>query len=258
MVLLGGWAPPASASGGVSLSSVEDSPSTESESTIVELPIVITLKQPNEGKIGYRLRLSLFFSWDNIRFVDITGEDIEESLNTLSFVPGFELMVPVGERWMVRPYAQVGGLTALDIDGHRWMASLGSRATASWRHDRWILSAGGRFEYTTIFDEDWSSTDDVSFVDLGADFSFPLWFDVMGERAAAGFFIIPRRYLDRAEFVSLDGFDLGVDAHIEIGASFQIQSKPTLWFIKLPKWYGIGGRFADNHRSIRIYFGFPF
>jgi hypothetical protein len=240
------------------LQTIEDSPDASSESTIVEIPVVITLKRPIDGRIGYRLRMSLFFAWNSVRFEDISGDDIEASLRTLTVVPGVELMVPVGDRWMIRPYAQIGGLDSLDLPGHRWMASLGSRATASWRFDRWILSAGGRAEYTTVLDDDWARTDDVAFVDLGADFSFPLWFDVLGERAAAGVFVIPRRYLKTAELVGQDGFDLGVDSHIEIGVSFQIHERPRLWFVKIPKWYGIGGRFAENHKSLRIYVGFPF
>ncbi len=244
--------------GDLSLASIENAPETSTESTIVEIPIPITLRAPKDGKIGIRLRLSVFFSWNNVRLEDIEGEDIAASLETLTIVPGVEFMVPVGERWMVRPYAQIGGLEALDVPGRRWMASLGSRASVFWPFERWTLSAGGRLDFTSVFDEDWRRTDDVAFVDLGGDFSFPLWFSVKGERARLGVFLIPRYYIDPAEVVGQDGFDLGVDSHVEIGASFQIHDNPKLWFIKLPKWYGLGARFAESHRSLRIYLGFPF
>jgi hypothetical protein len=245
-------------SGGLNLQAIENSPEASSESTIVEIPVPITLREPEGGKIGIRLRLSIFFAWNNVRFVDIEDDDIAASLRTLSVVPGVEFMVPVGERWMVRPYGQIGGLGALDMPGHRWMASLGSRASVFWPFEKWTLSAGGRFDYSSVFDEDWNRTDDVAFVDLGADFSFPLWFDVKGERAGAGFYVIPRYYLDPATIIGQDGFDLLVDWHVELGASFQIHDNPKLWFVKLPKWYGVGVRLAEDHRSLRIYLGFPF
>jgi hypothetical protein len=242
----------------LSLREIESSPETSTESTIVEIPVPITLRAPKDGTFGIRLRLSVFFSWNNVRFEEIEGEDLAASLETLTIVPGIEFMFPVGERWMVRPYGQIGGLQALGVSGHRWLASLGSRASVFWPFDAWTLSAGGRIEYTSVFDEDWQRTDDVSFVDLGGDFSFPLWFNVKGERASAGVFLITRYYVDPAGSVGQDGFDLGVDSHLEIGASFQIHDQPKLWFVKLPKWYGIGARFAENHRSLRIYLGFPF
>jgi hypothetical protein len=243
---------------GSGLTAVEGSPEASSESTIVEIPLPITLRAPRDGKIGLRLRFSVFFSWNDVRFEDIGGEDIAASLRTLTVVPGFELMIPVGERWMVRPYGQVGGLSALDVTGYRWMASVGARASYFWKLDRWLLSAGGRLDYTSVFDEGLRRSDEVAFIDLGGDFSFPLWFDVKGERAAAGFFLIPRFYFNPATFIGQDGFDLGVDSHLEVGVSFQIADQPKLWFVKLPKWYGVGVRLAQNHRSLRIYLGFPF
>lgn len=242
----------------LTLRDIENAPEASTDSTIVEIPLPINLRAPKDGKIGIRLRLSVFFSWNNVRIKEIEGEDIAASLETLTIVPGVEFMVPVGERWMVRPYGQIGGLQALGMDGYRWMASLGSRASVFWPFEKWTLSAGGRFDYTSVFDEDWTRTDDVSFVDVGGDFSFPLWFNVKGERAGAGVFVITRYYIDPATFVGQDGFDLGVDSHLEIGASFQIHDNPKIWFIKIPKWYGIGARFAENHRSLRIYLGFPF
>ena len=153
--------------GDLNLTAVEEAPEISTESTIVEIPVPITLRAAGDGKFGIRLRLSVFFSWNNVRFVDIEGEDIAASLETLTIVPGIEFMVPVGERWLVRPYAQIGGLKALDLPGYRWMASLGSRASVFWQFDRWILSAGGRLEYTAVFNQDWRKTDGVAFIDLG-------------------------------------------------------------------------------------------
>lgn len=260
-----GLAPPARAGDGprpagdrITLGTLEDSPNATSESTIVEIPVGIKLNKPEDGRIGFRLRLSIFFAWNNVRFQDITGDDLEASLRTLTVVPGIEFLVPIGERWLVRPYGQIGGLDALGMPGHRWLASLGSRVNTKWNFDRWILSAGGRFEYTTVLDEDFHRTDDVAFVDLGADFSFPLWFDVAGGRAAAGFYVIPRHYINRADLVGQGGFDLGIDSHLELGASFQLHDRPELWFVKLPNWYGVGVRLARGHRSFRVYLGFPF
>jgi hypothetical protein len=240
------------------LTAVEGAGNAETSSTIVEIPAPIMLRAPAEGRIGVRLRLSVFFAWNDVRFTDIGGDDITASLRTLTVVPGVELMIPIGDRWLVRPYGQIGGLEALDVDGRRWMASLGGRAGAQWELERWILTVGGRVDYGAVFDEDWRRTDEVGFVEAGADFSFPLGFDVLGKPAAAGFFVIPRLYLDPAEVVGQDGFDLLVDAHLEVGASFQIHDRPKVWFISLPKWYGLGVRLAENKRSIRIYFGFPF
>lgn len=245
-------------SSGSALSAIEGSPEVSTESTIVEVPISVTLKAPEDGRIGYRLRLSVFFAWNDVRFKDLEGDDIAASLRTLTVVPGAELVVPVGERWVVRPYGQIGGLEALGMDGHRWLASLGTRVSTSRNLERWRLLAGGRIEYTIVLDEGGRRVDDVAFLDLGAGFSWPLWFDVMGEPARAGLFVFPRLYLNPADVVSQGGLVSGTDWHVEVGASFEIQSRPKLWLVSLPSWYGAAFRAAPDHRSVRIYLGFPF
>ncbi len=252
----GGTAAPASF--GSILSAIEGSPETSTESTIVEVPMSVTLKAPKDGRIGYRLRMSVLFAWNAVQFVDVDGEDIVASLRTLTVVPGVELIVPVGERWLVRPYGQLGGIQALDVDGYRWRASLGTRFGASWDLDHWRLLAGGRAEFTTVLDEDGRRVDDVAFLDLGAGFSWPLWFDVMGEPAVAGLFVFPRLYLNPAELVDQGGLVSGADWHVEVGASFEVRGRPKLWLVSLPSWYGTGVRLGPDHRSFRVYLGFPF
>ena len=130
----------------VDLTAIEESPSATAESTIVEIPAPITLRAPRDGKMGIRLRLSVFISWNNVRFVDIEDDDIAASLRTLTVVAGIELMIAVGDHWRVRPYGQFGGLSALDMPGHRWMAALGARAGGRWSCEKWMLMAGGRFD----------------------------------------------------------------------------------------------------------------
>ena len=63
----------------LSLRDIETAPETSTDSTIVELPIPITLRAPKDGKFGIRLRLSVFFSWNNVRIEEIEGEDIADS-----------------------------------------------------------------------------------------------------------------------------------------------------------------------------------
>ena len=62
----------------LNLASFEDAPETSSESTIVEIPVPITLRAAKDGRIGIRLRLSVFFAWNNVRIEEIDGEVVVE------------------------------------------------------------------------------------------------------------------------------------------------------------------------------------
>jgi hypothetical protein len=79
---------------------------------------------------GITLRLPVAVGHQGeLQLDDLTG--IAEAVSTVSFVPGIEFPIPLGEQWSIKPLASVGY-------GH----ALGSGQAA------WIYRAGVRSEYT--------------------------------------------------------------------------------------------------------------
>lgn len=232
--------------------------SAQSESTVVKLPFAITLRHPEAGKIGIKLRAPVYFSWNNTTLSDVGGDDISYSLKTLVITPGVEILIPVGERWMLRPFAEFGAIGALDIGDHAWLGSAGIRASSSWDLTGWRLTTGGRAQYTLAWTDDWDTHDDVGSLEIGGGASIPLWFDLLGDRAMGGFFLFPRWYFEDLLIEGPDGGSLAVSRHLELGLSFELPRQPKVLGIKLPAWYGVGYRFADDYGAWRIYLGFPF
>jgi hypothetical protein len=63
--------------------------------------------QENERRIGIELRFPLTLGvLQGNSFDDFVGQ---ESLGTVSFVPGVELEIPVTQDWLLRPFASIGG-----------------------------------------------------------------------------------------------------------------------------------------------------
>ncbi len=232
--------------------------STDTDSTVVKMPFAITLRQPEAGKVGFRLRVPVYFSWNHTRISDIDGEDISYSLKTLVITPGVEVLIPVGDRWMLRPFVEFGAISALDIDEYAWLGSTGMRASSWWDLSGWRLNAGAKAQYTLAWTDDWNTHDDVGSLEIGGGASFPLWFDLLGDRAMAGFFLFPRWYFEDLLIGGPDGPALEIDRHLELGLSFELPRQPKVLGIKLPAWYGVGYRFANDYGAWRIYLGFPF
>jgi len=232
--------------------------SVDSESTVVKLPFAITLKEVGERKVGFKLRVPVYFSWNNSRISDVDGDDIFFSLRTLVITPGLEVLIPVGPRWMLRPYFEFGGVGALGIDEYAWLGSVGTRAAASWDLEGRRFTVGGRLQYSRSWTDSWQSHDDVVSLEIGGSASFPLFFDIMGDRALAGVFFFPRWYFEDVMLGGPEGPSLSVDKNIEIGLSFELPRQPKVMGIKIPAWYGLGYRFAGDYGAWRIYLGFPF
>ena len=232
--------------------------STDTDSTVVKMPFAITLRQPEPGKIGFKLRVPVYFSWNHTKISDIEGGDIAYSLRTLVITPGVEVLILVGEHWMLRPFAEFGAISALDIGEHAWLGSAGMRASSSWDLTGWRLTAGGKVQYTLAWTEDWNTHDDVGSLEIGGSAGFPLWFDLLGDRPTAGAFLFPRWYFDDLMIEGPEGGSLEIRRHLELGLSFELPRQPKVLGIKLPAWYGVGYRFSDDYGAWRIYLGFPF
>lgn len=237
---------------------IGDDGSASADSTVVKLPFSIPLKKSVDGRAGFKLRVPVYFSWNNAKITDVDGDDISRSLKTLVITPGLEVLIPVGERWLLRPFIEFGGISALDIGEHAWLGSTGMRASAPWDFPKWRLTAGGRLQYSLAWTKDWQAHDDVGSIEIGGSATFPLPFSLQGDRPKGGVFLFPRFYFDDLLIQSDEGATLEIDRHVEVGLSFELPNQPKIIGIKLPAWYGVGYRFAEDYGAWRIYLGFPF
>ncbi len=220
----------------------------DAESTVVKFPIPIRLTSPEDGRIGVKLRVPVYFAWNNVAFQDVEGDDIVRSLQTLTVTPGVELLIPAGQRWLVRPYAEVGAIGALEQGDLAWIAATGARASAAWDHGRWRFLAGGRLQYAIGFADDWDLRNDIGSLEIGGGAALPLWFEAAGDRPRAGLFVFPRWNFDNLALADDNDATLSIDWFVEAGLSFEWPTRPRVLGIKLPSWYGLGYRFGPRLR----------
>ncbi|MCP4901177.1 MAG: hypothetical protein GY906_29760 [bacterium] len=227
------------------------------ESTVGYIPISFTLRSVEEHPIGIRLRLPLYFGVTDVPITDIEGQDIAASIKTLSVVPGLEFLIPVGERGLVKPYGEVGAIQLLDTSDSIWLVSGGVKAAWEWPVKRFDLGVGGKLQHTSSYSSGWLQLDKINYLDVGGMAELPLWFNVGDVPAEAGVFVIVRRYFDKLRLST--PFEVAtLDGHTEVGLSFAVAERPKLLGLKLPPWYGVGYRFTEGYRAVRVYLGFPF
>jgi len=229
----------------------------ESESTVVKIPLSFSLRKPSEDQVGFKLRIPVYFSWNSVSLNDPGGNELSATLQTLVVTPGIEVQIPVGNRWMLRPFAEFGGISALNIDEGAWLASVGIAADSGWEFSRWHFRGGGRFKYSVSWTGNWKAHDDLAFLDFGGALSRPI--GKGGEEGIrAGFFAFPRVYMENLLVEGPEDSVVTTEAHLELGFSIEFPKKPEVLGIRLPAFYGLGYRFAHRHSAFRIYLGFPF
>jgi len=221
---------------------------------IYRIPISFPIRRLEGNPWGLRITVPVSLGTSELQAATDVG-DVVESIQSVAVIPGVELLVPVGERWVVKPFAEVGvGDDSRTGDTHLLYAA-GIRARGEYEARPFELMAGTAFRYRSPADTDvvknWYST-----VEAGLDAQLPLGFSV-GSRSARGGAYAILRHFSNLEFELVTEGPFDVSWNYEVGLSFSTEPALQVWKIKLP-WIGLGYRFGDHTRGVRLSFAFPF
>lgn len=231
---------------------VQDASATSFQ--IYRIPISYPLRRLEDKRWGLRITLPVSLGSYELEAATDIG-DVVESIQSVAVIPGVEFLLPAGERWVVKPFAEVGiGDDSRTGETHLLYAA-GVRARGEYDARPFAMMVGTAYKYrngtTADVVENWYST-----LEAGGAAQLPLGFSVGSREARGGGYAILRHFSELEFEVIADGpFD--VSWNYELGLSFSTDPVLQLWKVKLP-WIGIGYRFGDNTRGIRLSFAFPF
>ena len=82
-----------------------------------------------QGEFGVALTFPLTFSIQQTSIDALFGGEIPDSFQTVSFVPGLELQIPINPKWILKPYGNLGWGAELSGDDNAaiYYAGLNSR-----------------------------------------------------------------------------------------------------------------------------------
>jgi hypothetical protein len=221
---------------------------------IYRIPISFTLRSLEEHPWGLRLYIPLSLGTTRIDAVKDFDEFFEQ-ISSVALVPGVEFLVPVGDRWVMKPFGEVGVGDDSASDSVHVLYSFGFRARGEYDPDPFHVMFGGAFRYrnNTVSEAvaNWFST-----IEVGADAQLPLGFSLGSKQARGGAYMVLRHFTD-LDFELLENGPISVDWNYEAGLSFSTDPPLKLWIIKMP-WIGIGYRWGDRITGFRLSFSFPF
>ena len=203
---------------------------------------------------GLRLYFPISLGTFELETVTDVGEFFN-SFQSIAFIPGVEFLFPVGERWVLKPFGEIGVADDTATGGVQVLYSAGVRARAEYQPGPFDVMAGGAFRYrnntTSVAVNNWYST-----VEIGADAQLPLGFSLGSKEAQGGVYAIARHY-SNLEFELITEGPINITWNYEVGLSFATDPIAKLWKIKMP-WIALGYRFGDRESGFRLSFNFPF
>jgi hypothetical protein len=221
---------------------------------IYRIPLAATLIEPADHPWGLDLTFPVSVGFYDLNTASSVG-DVVSRVSTVSVAPGVEFLVPVSQRWVLKPYGEVSlGMTTSGETTEVQYAG-GMRARGDYRRGPYQLAAGLGAHYASTRASH-VDVSDYTTLELGLDFQRSLGFRLAGREASGGVYGIGRWFPD----LRIEGAGdriLDVQRVLEVGLSFSTAPEMSLLGIKLP-WLAVGYRFGDMFRGIRISFSFPF
>ena len=223
---------------------------------VYRLPLGYTARKLDDHPWGLKITLPVSFGFHDVNATTSLGEYFER-LRTMSVTPGIEFQVPVAERWVLKPFAEVGvggELSGKSDSGIEALYSAGLKCRGVFPRDSARMMFGGEVLYRGSTSE--AVAGNFGSVGVGVDSQWQLGASKSGLRYLGGVYGIYRRFAD----LRLD-FGLPEPTNIrntyEAGFSFSTDPVFRLWKIRFP-WMAVGYRFGDGVGGFRISLSFPF
>ena len=225
----------------------------DQSSQVLIIPVSIWLRRLTDGrKLGLRLRLTGVIGYQDFERLD---EFKVESLRFGGLFPGIEFMIPLSDRSMLRPFADIGiGLTNSEIE-ELLLTTFGLRTEFVFPWKRWELGLEPRVQAGVS----WANTelvdDEYVMLTAGMDARYPLGFQIGGETPDIGAYFEPGYFLNTLEFTGVGGTGESIEKQYEIGVTIGFREQaPKIWFVRVPR-IGVGYRFGDGLTGLRIRIG---
>jgi len=217
----------------------------------------VTLGQPRDERIGVRLILPVTLGFFDFEPDDLLETGLPEGVNTLSFVPGVELAIPLRRGWTLFPWVQAGAALDFSADQQSWIFAGGVDARWEKRIGARLLRASLRPFYAGNVLEGFGSYDDYGEVDLAIEAREPLGACLGRAELDLGYFVIAYYYTQDLSFLRAPSTRLGLSNQFEAGFTVGTVRPVRVWGVRLPR-VGFSYRFGSGVPSVRLVLGAPF
>ncbi len=228
--------------------------SIEGEKTfVITFRPKIDLRKQVDDKIGIKFTLPVSFGLQTLNVDEILGRDLPDNLTLVTLVPGVEFLIPVGRRWMVKPFSNIGwGTSSTDQSAVIYFAGAKSRYAFEW----------GRADMGFLNELLWAgyqpspgSRDDFSRFMLGLEADYPIGnVKFRDQQLYIRPHILYYHYFDDLNFLvpPSDQRIISVNDEVELAVAVGTKQPQKFWLFQ-PDRIGIGLRYGEDLKGVRIF-----
>jgi hypothetical protein len=235
----------------------------------LKLPVGYTFWVGEDGRIGLKVKTTFFYGKYRFTINDESGRSTAD-VDTLSIVPGLELIIPVKEsenwEWFLKPFAELGFGWNFNIDEPtgidlsvpvNYIYNLGIKSLFYYYWKDFRFGIGNQLSYAGNGTYDFDFHSSFALLKNGIDIKHPLGFSIKGFSPDASIFFIHYFYLPEVEIARIDREELEVDHQFQIAFTIGSAKPFKLLFFNNPR-IGFGYLFGDDVKALTVNFGFPY
>jgi hypothetical protein len=224
---------------------------------IFRVPFTHRVREASPERHGIQLLLPTLAGFYDYDYDRIARANTPGDAATLSFVPGMEFEYLINERWRLKPYGQIGMGRDLKNNENALIYVGGVNS-------RYSIPSPGKTEFAlgnmlaiTGFDPDDGNSQSMGILGAGIDMVYPWGVHVLGKATGLATHLIYYLYLDNPGFEQGDNRTETVRGEFEWGLALDFRKPRKLVGMELER-IGLGFRYGDNIKGIRLVTRFPF
>ena len=224
---------------------------------VFRVPLSYKLREPSRERPGIKLLLPALTGFYDYDYDKIAQAGSPGDAATLSFVPGLEFEYVMNERWRLKPYGQVG--FGRDLKNNENALIYLGGVNSHYRlpnPGKWQFALGNMLAYMG-FDPDNGSAQSIGILGAGIDMIYPWGLHMFGKETNFANYLACYWYLDNPSFEQGDDRSKSVRGEFEWGLALDFKKPHKFMGIEFDR-IGLGFRYGDNIKGIRLVTKFPF
>jgi len=224
---------------------------------VIRAPLSYGVREPSREQPGITILLPTLAGFYDYDFDSVFQGDTPGDAATLSFVPGVAFEYVMNERWRLKPFGQIGFGRDLKNNENSFIYLAGVNSHYKFpRQGKWQFALGNTVTHSG-FNPDNGGTQSLGILGAGIDVVIPWGLNVFGKETNFANSLIYYLYVDNPSFEQGDDRSKSVSGEFEWSLALNFSKPPRLMGVEFDR-IGLGFRYGDNIKGIRLVTKFPF
>lgn len=231
----------------------------ENRITVIRMPFSSKLFDLNDKRGSqWRIIYPISIGYESVSEDSPIFQWFPDDFLTTSVVPGVEGFFPMSDKWMLKPFWQIGIGRDMKLDQTTWLTVGGGRSLADiYTSEHWTISLGNSLQWAKEKQKGNGRESSFSLFEAGINFKRDLSARFLDRQLNIGGYVLWQHYFNQWSLSSSVKEPVELKNIYEIGLSLGLDEPYKIWGVKMQT-FSVGIRQGDEVYAITFGTGFPF